>query len=159
MILTRVWHNIYNKKDMATSTTTNGTAQKISWPLPLKIPQLFHRNSNSMASDQLAMFTLPSFMTSILQAFHHYSHVQNISGHTPIKRLDLSLPHPRLTPPPGLLRQQITRGCLWDLCKAKDQNPHLFLFSRNVSDQYNYKKNSFLTFDRHTIYIHFVYYT
>lgn len=67
-------------------------------------------------------------------------------------------PLPRLTPSPGLIRQHITTGCLWDLCKAKDQNPHLFLFSRNVSDQYNYKRKSFLTFDRHTIYIHFVYY-
>lgn len=98
MILTRVWHNIYNKKDMATSTTTNGTAPKISWPLPLKIPQLFHRNSNSMASDQLAMFTLPSFMTSFLQAFHHYSHAQNIPGHTPIKRLDSPPPPAYSTP-------------------------------------------------------------
>lgn len=103
MILTRVWHNIYNKKDMATSTTTNGTAQKNFLASALKIPQLFHRNSNSMASDQLAMFTLPSFMTSFLQAFHHYSHVQNISGHTPIKRLDLAPPPPSLLHPQAYL--------------------------------------------------------
>lgn len=44
---------------------------------------------------------------SLLQAFHHYSHNQNIHGHAPIKLLKLVPP-----PPPGLLKQHITRGCL-----------------------------------------------
>lgn len=130
---------------------------------PKKFLGLCPQNSTTIPS-KLKLYGFRS-IGNVYIAFIHDIHSTSLPSLQPCPKHSWSypnktsrLPPPQLTPPSGLLRQQITRGCLWDLCKAKDQNPHLFLFSRNVSDQYNYKRKSFLTFDRHTIYIHFVYY-